>query len=581
MRASLPWELQTVDEAAVVSLSGALGCSPLLTRLLWLRGHRDLESAQAFLRPALATLRDPHQMRDAEVGAARLARAVMAGELVCIYGDYDVDGVTAAALLASFLHAVGCRPRIFLPDRFKDGYGLQVDRIDGLCDAGVVLFVSVDCGSTACEAVARARDRGRDFIIVDHHQLGPEEPAATAHLNPRRPGCGFGDEPLSAVGVAMVLAQATRRALLAAGHVGRDAGPQLGALLELTALGTIADMVPLRGMNRVVTWHGLRRLGRSKRPGVQALAKRTKVSSQAVSSDAVGFLLAPRINAAGRVSDAGLAYELLMTEDPTRAFELAEQIEVENTRRRALQREVAAAAEIAAATSAGREHAVVVAGDGWHAGVLGIVAGRIKDARQVPTFVLAIEGDVVRGSGRSPTGYDLVEGLRAIDDGLLLRYGGHAHAAGVTLAVAQLARFRDALAAHVAATWPMDARARPLRLDAALDVSTLNLELLEELDQLEPCGRDNPRPQFLLPGVVLAHGSRVGEGGAWFRARFVEDNDRPLWARHGVDAFASAEILGELRPGDRVDVATHLERNVWNERVSLQASVVAVRPVEA
>lgn len=562
------------------ALVDGLGLSPLLAVLLVNRGFTDPSAAAAFLEPQLQALRDPFAMRDAELAANRMADAIERSESVCVYGDYDVDGVSAAALLSSFLGALGRPPRVFLPDRFRDGYGLHPERVRELCDQGVQLFVSVDCGSTAIEPIAIARGRGVDFIVVDHHQLGPVEPDATAHLNPGRPGCGFADEPLSAVGVALVLAQATRRVLGARGFFGARTPPSIVDLLELAALGTIADMVPLRGVNRVLAWHGLRRLGRSARPGVQALARHSKIGEQAASSDHVGFALGPRINAAGRVSDATLAYELLTTADVERAEQLAIQVEIDNARRKELQKTVTAAAQAEAEASEGRDHALVVAGEGWHSGVVGIVAGRLKDAFEVPSFVLSVEDGVARGSGRSVHGYDLVEGLRAIDNGLFERFGGHFFAAGVTLPAANVDAFRRALVKHVAATLPAEARVRPLLLDASLDVATLDLDLLAEIERLEPCGKGNARPTFLLPQVVVAEVRRVGDG-SWVKARFVEQSDRPLWGRRGVDAFAHADVLGSLSKGDVVDVATRLERNVWQGRHSLQASVVAVRPAEA
>ena len=562
------------------ALVDTLDISPLLAVLLVNRGFSDPTTARAFLEPQLQALLDPFAMRDAELAGNRVADAVERDERVCIYGDYDVDGVSAAALLSSFLTSLGRPPRVFLPDRFRDGYGLHPERIRELCDDGVQLFVSVDCGSTAVEPVAIARSRGVDFVIVDHHQLGSVEPDATAHLNPGRAGCGFADEPLSAVGVALVLAQATRRVLGGRGYFGARTPPSIVDLLELAALGTIADMVPLRGVNRVLAWHGLRRLGRSQRPGVQALARHSKIGEKAASSDHVGFALGPRINAAGRVSDAIVAYELLTTASPERAEQLAVQVEIDNTRRNDLQKTVTLAAQSAAEVSVGREHALVVAGEGWHSGVVGIVAGRLKDAFEVPSFVLSVEDGVARGSGRSVHGYDLVEGLRAIDNGLFERFGGHFFAAGLTLPAANIDAFRRALIAHVEATLPLEARIRPLRLDASLDVATLDLDLLAEVERLEPCGKGNARPTFLLPQVVVAEIRRVGDG-SWVKARLVEQSDRPLWGRRGVDAFAHADVLGALSKGDVVDVATRLERNVWQGRHSVQASVVAVRPSEA
>ena len=552
MTSDLAWQLDAPDPVSVRDLAAALGLSELVATLLI---NRDIDSpdvARAFLAPLLTSLPDPFLMLDAERAAKRVADAVAADEAICVYGDYDVDGVTAAALMTSFLRALGHAPRVFLPDRFRDGYGLHEGRLMELCDDGASLFISVDCGSTAVSAVAAVRARNADFIIVDHHQLGPSLPDATAHLNPRRPGCGFKDEPLSAVGVALVLCQAIRRVLGHRGFFGNRPPPPMADLLELAALGTIADMVPLRGMNRTLAWHGLRRLGHSQRPGVQALARHSGVLEKCNNADQVGFLLGPRINA------------------------LAVQIEIENTRRKALQKEVEQAALLAAADCPGRADAVVVASAGWHGGVVGIVASRLKDTFDVPAFVLSIEDGVARGSGRSVYGYDLVEGLRAIDDGLFERFGGHFFAAGVTLAADRVDDFARALAAHVAATLPVSERIWPLRIDLELAITDATLEVIDAIETLEPFDKGNRKPLFLLRGVEVADHRAVGDG-SWIKARFVEQGDRPMWGRRGVDAFASREVLGDLKKGDIIDVATRLERNVWRGNHSAQASVIAVR----
>lgn len=572
------WQLDTPDEAAVAELARALDVPQLLARLLLNREISDPDAAGAFLAPQLKALPDPFAMRDAERAANRLADAVEQRQRVCVYGDYDVDGVSAAALMSSFLASLGAPPRVFLPDRFRDGYGLHEGRLAELCDDGVQLFVSVDCGSTAVGAIAGVRALGVDFIVVDHHQLGPELPDATAHLNPRLPGCGLASEPLSAVGVALVLAQATRRVLANRGFFGSGGPPPIADLLELAALGTIADMVPLRGMNRILAWHGLRRLGRSRRPGVQALARHSKVLEKCVAADHVGFVLGPRINAAGRVSEARFAYDLLTTTDRELAESLAVQVEIDNTRRKSLQKDVGEAAMAAAAACPGRAHAVVVAGTDWHSGVVGIVASRVKDAFDVPSFVLSVEDGVARGSGRSIPGYDLVEGLRALDPSLFERFGGHAFAAGVTLPADKIDAFATALAAHVAATLPPEQRIRPLRLDAEMQPADVTLETVDMIERMEPFGKGNRKPLFLFRAVEVAEVRKVG-GGAWVKARFVEQGERPVWARHGFAAFASAEVLGELQKGDFVDVAARVERNVFRGQQSAEASVVAVRAV--
>ena len=541
------------------------------------RGVCTVEAARAFLRPSLASLPDPYQMADAEVAAERLCKAIVDGERICVYGDYDVDGVSSSALLATFLRSVDAPARVFLPDRFVDGYGLNLQRVEELSDEGVDLFISVDCGSNAIEPIAAARARGCDFIVCDHHQLGAQLPDTTALLNPRRPDCRYPADDLCAVGVALVLVQATRRKLSEAGFFG-GRPPSISALLEFAALGTIADMVPLQGVNRMLAWHGLRRLGRSRSPGVVALAQQSRL--QGISkADHVGFMLGPRINAAGRVADARTAYELLTTTDRARALELARFVEVQNNRRRALQREVTEAALAAADEVEGREHAVVVADPGWHAGVVGIVAARVKDAFSVPTFVLSIEDGVAKGSGRSVEGYDLVAGLRRLaDKGLFSRFGGHYFAAGVTLPAEEVGRFAAALAQDVQEILPMEARRKRVQADAEAEVARLTLQTADELDCLEPHGRGNRKPQLLIRHAVVAGKRLLGADKAWARLRLVEDNDRPLWGRKGADLFCAADRASALEDGDVVSAVVRLQRNHFRGDVTLQLSPVAFGP---
>ncbi len=573
------WILLAPEPGLVETLAAGCGIMTLVARLLANRGIGDVDEARRFLKPSLASLPDPWLMADARVAAERIARAVIDGEQICVYGDYDVDGVSAAALMHDYLRRVGATPTVFLPDRFRDGYGLHAERLQELCDAGVQLFISVDCGSKAVAAIAAVRARGIDFIVVDHHLLGAERPDVTALLNPRREDCDYPDDGLCAVGVATVLVQALRRALVAAGHSSRETVPGFGDLLQLAALGTIADMVPLRHVNRIFAWHGLRRLGESTRPGVRALATRARLQGK-VAADHVGFALGPRINAAGRVASARAAFDLLTTEDPTHAAELAERVELENGKRRRIQGEVVEAALAEAARQVGTEHAVVVVGDGWHSGVVGIVAARLKDRYHVPTFVLGIDAGVARGSGRSIPGYDLVAGLDAVDaavtGGLFTRYGGHYFAAGLTLPADRIDAFRAALVAHVADVLPPAERVRELQIDAELNVAELHIDLVDAVHALEPFGKGNRKPLFLLRGVVLAEARRVGEGGAWLKAKLVEgDSDRPLWGRRGVGGFGDARLLAcGAQAGDLVDVVCRLEANHYQGNVSLQATLV-------
>lgn len=570
------WVILTPDDAVVDRLAATLNVPPLVARVLVNRGLDSEESARSWMAPSLATLPDPYLMADAECAAERVAAAIVTSERICIYGDYDVDGISASALLYTFLSDLGVKARVFLPDRFRDGYGLNAARLAELCDDGVDLFISVDCGSNAAGPIGDVVTRGADFVVCDHHQLGDDLPPAHAVMNPRRLDCNYPDKTLSAVGVALVLAQAVRRKLAAKQ---RFAGkpPALAPLLQFAALGTIADVVPLKDVNRLIVWHGLKRLSRSRAPGVVALRQRTNLK-RVGRADHVGFVLGPRINAAGRVADAHTAFELLTTADHDKAKALAERVDLENTRRRAIQNDVELEALAAAAHQEHNEQAVVVAQEGWHAGVVGIVAARVRESMGSPTFVLSIEGDVARGSGRSIGGYDLVAGLRAVDDGTMFtRYGGHHYAAGVTLPAENVDRFRAALIEHVRATVSAADRVETLRIDAEVDVRAIDLPIIDALDELEPYGRGNPRPKFLLRAVTVADKRLLGDG-KWARIRLVEGGDRPLWARRGVAVFTSAAMLEGLVDGDVVSAVVQLQRNTFRGETTPQLRPLAFGP---
>lgn len=583
--AATRWQLApAADPGAIDALAGALGIHPQTAHLLTVRGHGEASAARAFLRPSLADMPDPFGMADAEVAAGRLSAAIRSGESVCVYGDYDVDGVSASALLVRFLRAVGAAPRVFLPDRFRDGYGLNRDRLLELVDHGVRLFVSVDCGVTAVDTIAAVRQAGADFIVCDHHQLAATLPPATAILNPLRPDCTYPDKGLSAVGVALVLAQATRRRLAEAGYFGERRPPALGVLLEYAALGTIADMVPLVGLNRALAWHGLRRLGCSELPGVQAMLAGLKDAAQH-RAEHVGFELGPRINAAGRLADARTAFELLTTDDRARADELAGLVDAANNERREITRDVEAEALERAAQQPGHEHAVVVAADGWHAGVVGIVAARVREAFGVPTFILGIEDGLARGSGRAPKGFDLVAGLRAChasaardEAPLFERFGGHAAAAGVTMRAEQIERFRAALVEHTAAVWPPAARTETIRIDGELRPEDIDLALLDAVDALEPFGRGNPKPRFLLRDVQLDGLRRVGRDKTWCQATVMATGEGPAWTRERVRLFGPARRFEAVSAGDRLDMVVELGRNAWRGQVTPQVWPIDLAP---
>ncbi len=571
------WILLEPDPEVVAGLVANAGVEPFSARLLATRGFSDPAEARAFLAPSLSELPDPQGMPDATRAAARLLDAVAADESVCVYGDYDVDGISAASLLDRFLGGLGKRPRVFLPDRFRDGYGLSLARLHEIADEGATLLITVDCGTTAIAEIAAMQARGVDVIVCDHHQPKATLPAAYALMNPVLPTSEYGDPAPCAVGVALVLAQATRRELVRRGLVTRDALPPLAELLEFAALGTIADMVPLRGVNRLLSWHGMRRLGRSERPGIRALAA-LDGERTARGADRVGFQLGPRINAAGRVADPMTAWRLLTTDDPVEAGELAERIDRENNRRREIQAEVVITAMAMAEEQAGRDHAIVVASPAWHAGVVGIVASRLKEQFGVPAFVLAVgEDGLATGSGRSIEGYSLVAGLTALQGrGLFERFGGHDFAAGLTLQAERIDEFRSLLVADVAERLPADARISDLVIDAEVALADLDFELLARIEAFEPFGKGNRRPNLLIRDLEIARLRRVGRDGDWVKASFAQAGDQPAWAKTSIDAFSSAARFDGLERGERVDIVATLHCNTWRGRETLELRVAEI-----
>jgi single-stranded-DNA-specific exonuclease len=488
-------------------LAAELGLLPAVGRALWARGVREVEAAHRFLHPALDQLPDPFGLKGIDAAVARVQRAFEAREVVCVYGDYDVDGVTSTALLVSMLRKLAaCAPgggpparvEYYVPNRLVEGYGLNLDAMRRLAQRGTRLLVSADCGVTAVAEIESAAQLGVDVVVIDHHtsaQTAEGLPRAVAILNPHQPGCAFPGRELAAVGVAFHLLLALRKRLRELGWFAERPEPNLREQLDLVALGTIADVVPLTGPNRVLVHFGLRELARAARPGVLALKSVAQIAGE-VSCGDVGFKLGPRLNAAGRLSDASVGVRLLLSEDPSEARALAEQLDRANTERQELQARIADEAAHKA-QELGDRRALVVSSPGWHVGVVGIVASRLVERFHRPALVLCEdEGGTARGSGRSIEGFHLYDAL-ARCKGHLTRFGGHRHAAGVTLptsAVAQLAQALEELARERLAPEQLEPR---LRIDAALWPQEIDLALAEQLQRLAPFGAGNPEPVFV------------------------------------------------------------------------------------
>ncbi|HPK72856.1 MAG TPA: single-stranded-DNA-specific exonuclease RecJ, partial [Vicinamibacterales bacterium] len=499
------WEVPPLDEAAAARLARDAGLDPVLARLLVARGVTDAGQAGRFLHPSLDHLHDPFLMAGMAAATDRVLAAVAARERIAVHGDYDVDGITATVLVRRALEMLGGDVVHFVPERVRDGYGLNASAIERLHGEGVSVVVSVDCGIRGDEAARRARALGLDLVITDHHEPGERLPDAVAVVNPKRRDCAYPDKHLAGAGVALKLVQALCR------RTGHDAW--LPAFVKIAALGTLADAVPLLGENRVIAKLGLDALSRGPHKiGLRALIESAGLAGKAIDAYHVSFVLAPRMNAAGRMSTPDIAMRLLLATDDDMAHEareLAARLDAENARRQQEERAVFVEARRAVEKDpdVGSRHVLVVAGEGWHRGVIGIVASRLVDAFGKPAVVLAVEGDAVHGSCRSIPAFDMLAGLQACE-AHLEQFGGHRAAAGLTMRREAIRAFRQAIAAWAEERLsPDDLRPR-LRIDARIGFRQITPGLAQALSALGPFGIGNPKPVFATAGVRLADGPR-------------------------------------------------------------------------
>jgi single-stranded-DNA-specific exonuclease len=501
------WQLEPApDPGQVAALARDLHLPPILARLLLIRGIADAAAARRFLRPTRHDLHDPGALPDVAAAVERLAAAVGRGETVLVHGDYDADGQCAAAIATRMLRLAGGRVAPFIPHRLRDGYDLSAAGVAAAREAGAAVILALDCGTTALEAIAAARDAGMDVVVVDHHLPGPALPRALALVNPRRPGSTYPFPDLCAAGLTFKLMQALAPA------VGLPEGT-VWHLLDLVALATVADLVPLGGENRVLVRLGLKLIGASRWPGLAALVTTAGLGTAPIRAGHLAFALGPRLNAAGRVGDAMDGLRLLLTDDTTEAYALASQLERQNAERQALDQRTLAEAldDLATGFDPARDAGVVLARDGWHPGVVGIVASRVVEQIARPAVLVALEGEVGKGSGRSVARCDLHRALTGCA-GLLERFGGHRMAAGLTVRRDRLDAFRDAFNRACAEQLAPADLVPGQRVDAVVEVGDLTVELARALRWLEPTGMGNPGPVFGLDGIRVEGAPRpVGE----------------------------------------------------------------------
>lgn len=552
------------DESAVRELAAALSLPEVVCRLLLIRGYVSAEDAKLFLRPKLDRLHDPLRFLSMDKAVERLARAVRDGELVFIHGDYDVDGICSTTLLTRAIRELGGKAMPFIPRRIEDGYDLSDAGVDAAIGAGAKVVVTCDCGTTAVSPVARLCNAGIDVIVTDHHLPGGELPDCLSVLNPKRTGCGYPDKDLAAVGVAFKLALALCRAL------GRNENFVWG-MLDLVALATVADVAPLRGENRVFVRYGLRMLSDTQNIGMRALIRAAGLAGKPLTAGRIGFILAPRLNAAGRLGHAIRGVELLLSEDEHQANAIARELEELNGRRQEIDRAtLEQARERVLRLDLDETFGIVLADEMWHPGVIGIVASRLVEEFGRPTVLIALSGDQGKGSGRSIPKFDLHGALGQARDHLL-RFGGHRAAAGVTIERERVDDFAARFNEIARSLLTPEDLVPEIRVDLEVGIDGIDARLESLFRHFEPFGIGNPSPVLLARNVTLAAPPRiVGRDGL----KLVLDTGTGSLEALGWGLAARAT---EFQAGGKVDIAFRLERDEYRGESYLQARIADVR----
>ena len=552
------WKVSQLEAGAVNALVGS-GYAPLAAMVLASRGIGDDRQARAYL-DCNAPLLDPFLMTDMDKAAGRVGLAMSRGEKIAVFGDYDVDGITATCLLTDFLRRHGADVVSYIPGRLEEGYGLNPIAIHQLHAEGVKLIVTVDCGITAVNEAELCKQLGIDLVITDHHECKQTLPAAAAVVDPHRCDGGYPHKNLSGVGVAFKLASAL-------------CGSQETVLEEyadMVCLGTVADVMPLQGENRVFVARGLESLAHTKRPGIAALMAECGCAPEAVSASSIGFMLAPRINAAGRMGQIDLAVELFLTDDPDKAAEAARGLCELNRQRQAVESEIYRQA-VSMLPMGKPPEAIVLADESWHQGVVGIVASRIAEEYACPTFLICLDGEHGKASSRSHGGFNLFASLSALSP-LLESYGGHELAAGFTISRANIPEFRRQICALAAQYYTDDVPRTVLDVDCAVSPELLTLHNVDSLQMLEPCGNGCPKPVLMMKNLTIDRISMVG-GGRHMRLRLCSGH-----TYLNAIYFSANPQTVSIQPGDLVDVAFTPQVNEFRGTRTVQMNVIDIRP---
>lgn len=552
------WKVSQLEAGAVNALVGS-GYAPLAAMVLASRGIGDDRQARAYL-DCNAPLLDPFLMTDMDKAAGRVGLAMSRGEKIAVFGDYDVDGITATCLLTDFLRRHGADVVSYIPGRLEEGYGLNPIAIHQLHAEGVKLIVTVDCGITAVSEAELCKQLGIDLVITDHHECKQTLPAAVAVVDPHRCDGGYPHKNLSGVGVAFKLASAL-------------CGSQETVLEEyadMVCLGTVADVMPLQGENRVFVARGLESLAHTKRPGIAALMAECGCAPETVSASSIGFMLAPRINAAGRMGQIDLAVELFLTDDPDKAAEAARGLCELNRQRQAVESEIYRQA-VSMLPMGKPPEAIVLADESWHQGVVGIVASRIAEEYACPTFLICLDGEHGKASSRSHGGFNLFASLSALSP-LLESYGGHELAAGFTISRANIPEFRRQICDLAAQYYTDDVPRTVLDVDCAVSPELLTLHNVDSLQMLEPCGNGCPKPVLMMKNLTIDRISMVG-GGRHMRLRLCSGH-----TYLNAIYFSANPQTVSIQPGDLVDVAFTPQVNEFRGTRTVQMNVIDIRP---
>ncbi len=567
-----PTKRWNLYEAAPTTFLESVPEHPLLAQVLYNRGLHSAAEAIAFLRADDAVVENPYRLIDMVPAVTRILQAIESGETICVYGDFDADGVTSTALLVGALQLCGARVGPYIPDRVDEGYGLNIGAIERIADrAG--LLVTVDCGIRSVHEVEKAVELGLDVIVTDHHSVGPTLPPALAVINPQRKDCASGFDYLAGVGVAYRLAQAVLRATSRQEWSPISADEAYSAeqqLLDLVAIGTVADMMPLSGQNRSLVRRGLAQLNETLRPGLQSLFEVADLRPGSIDSTSIAFGLGPRINAAGRLGESMLAYEMLRTTDPVEAYDYAARLETLNKKRRLLTDAALIEAEEQLAAQPDDDPAlVVIASEHFQPGIVGLVAGKLSERFYRPAVVVERSDEHSRGSARSIPEFDISIALDEVS-GLLVRHGGHSRAAGFTVETSRLPELADALRSLAEQNLRAYDDLRPaLAIDAPVEFDQLDWALAEQFSRLEPMGQGNPTPLLLGRNLRVREARTVGKGKHLKLIIDETENGRVL---DGI-AFNLGDRARHLPSDCRIDAVFSLEVNIWQGRRRLQLNI--------